>query len=114
MFGGMLVVFGCMSMCQYVIVCDSVCCLRCVVGCVSVGVDALALLCGVTVQKKNDICNSRNISRILTEMVDFFGGSVSWDTQPNSVESFNKASDPFFRTFLRLFIRLPVNLSLSE
>ena len=46
MFGCMLVVFGCVSMCQYVIVCDSVCSLRCVVGCVSVGVDALALLCG--------------------------------------------------------------------
>ena len=39
-----LVVFGCVSMCQYVIVCVSVCCLRCVVGCVSVGVDALAVV----------------------------------------------------------------------
>ena len=48
----MLVVFGCVSICQYVIVCDRVCCLRCVVGCVSVGVDALALLCGVDGSKE--------------------------------------------------------------
>ena len=43
-FGCVLVAFGCVSMCQYVIVCVSVCCLRCVVGCVSVGVDALAVV----------------------------------------------------------------------
>ena len=44
-----LVVFGGVSMCQYVIVCDSMCCLRCVVGCRRcVGCCAV-----VTVQKKN-------------------------------------------------------------
>ena len=30
--------------CQYVLVCVTMCCLRCVVGCVSVGVDALAVV----------------------------------------------------------------------
>ena len=40
---GSMYVVECVSMCQYVIVCVSVCCLRCVVGCVSVGVDALAV-----------------------------------------------------------------------
>ena len=34
----------CVSMCLYVSVCVSMCCLRCVVGCVSVGVDALAVV----------------------------------------------------------------------
>ena len=43
-FDCVLVVFGCVSMCQSVIVCVTVCCLRCVVGCVSVGVDALAVV----------------------------------------------------------------------
>ena len=35
---------GGVSMCQCVSACDSVCCLRCVVGCVNVGVDALAVV----------------------------------------------------------------------
>ena len=43
-FGCVLVVFGCESLCQYVTVCVGVCCLRCVVGCVSVSVDALAVV----------------------------------------------------------------------
>ena len=64
MFGCMLVVFVCVSMCQYVIVCDSVCCLRCVVGCVSVGVDALALLCGGDGSKeKTTSVTPENITR---------------------------------------------------
>ena len=37
-------VFLCVSMCQYVLVCVSMCCLRCGVGCVGVGVDALAVV----------------------------------------------------------------------
>ena len=37
-------VFVCVSMCQNVLVCVSMCCLRCVVGCVSVGVGALAVV----------------------------------------------------------------------
>ena len=45
----------CIGMCWYVLVCDALCCqccLRCVVGCVSVGVDALAVVWWVTVQKR--------------------------------------------------------------
>ena len=63
-FGCVLVVFGCVSMCQYVIVCVSVCCLRCVVGCVSVGVDALAVVWWSRFKRdQNEICNYRKISR---------------------------------------------------
>ena len=39
-----LVVFGCGGMWLYVVVCGGMCCLRCFVGCVSVGVDALAVV----------------------------------------------------------------------
>ena len=39
-----LVVFGCVWLCEHALLCDSMCCLRCVVGCVSVGVDALAVV----------------------------------------------------------------------
>ena len=34
----------CVSMWKYVLVCVSMCCFRCVAGCVSVGVDALAVV----------------------------------------------------------------------
>ena len=54
--------FVCVGLCQYVLVCVSMCCLRCVVGCVSVGVDALQLY-GGDGSKKNKICNSKKMSR---------------------------------------------------
>ena len=38
------VVFGGVWWCLVVLVCVSLCCLRCVVGCVSVGIDALAVV----------------------------------------------------------------------
>ena len=31
----------------------------------------------------------------LFRQIDFCGGSVSWDTQLDSMESFRKATDPF-------------------
>ena len=54
-------VFVCVSMCWYVLVCVSMCCLRCVVGCVSVCVNALQL-CGGDGSKKKKICNSIKMS----------------------------------------------------
>ena len=40
-----------MCLCMVMFGCVTMCCLRCVVGCVRVGVDALAVVCVVTVQK---------------------------------------------------------------
>ena len=42
-FGGVVVCVR-VWLCLVVSLCDSMCCLRCVVGCVSVGVDALAVV----------------------------------------------------------------------
>ena len=39
-----LAVFGCVWLCEHALLCDSMCCLRCVAACVSVGVDALAVV----------------------------------------------------------------------
>ena len=45
--------------------------------------------------------------------IDFFGGSVSWDTQPNGLDSFSKATDPFPPLLFDFFTVLLINVSVS-
>ena len=46
--------------------------------------------------------------------VRFLGGSVSWDTQPNCIDSFSKATDHFPPLFFDFLTGLPISLSVSE